>query len=104
MSKLVRNGPGFRIRAEGGHVRVADSHEMTRLLARKLVEEAEEIVACIDRDHLAGAVEELGDLTEVIRALRGQLAIRKDDIRAARRMKRTREGDFSERLVWENRR
>jgi predicted house-cleaning noncanonical NTP pyrophosphatase (MazG superfamily) len=105
--KLVRNGPGQRIRAEGGVVRVADRHEMLGLLARKLVEEAQEVLALADDPNATGyssitrLVEELGDVTEVIRGLRRVASIRKDDIRVARRAKRLREGDFDDRLVWE---
>lgn len=102
-TKLVRNGPGQRIRAEGGTVRVADRHEMLGLLARKLIEEAQEVLAIADDPNgsITRLVEELGDVTEVIRGLRRVANIRKDDIRSARRAKRLREGDFAERLVWE---
>jgi predicted house-cleaning noncanonical NTP pyrophosphatase (MazG superfamily) len=100
--KLVRNGPGFRIRAEGGQIRVAERHELQVLLAQKLVEEAQEVLAVIqnERGSHADTVAELADVTEAIRGLRRAANIRKDDIRAARRAKRLREGDFSERLVW----
>jgi len=103
--KLVRNGPGQRVRAEGGSVRVADPHEMLGLLARKLVEEAQEVLALVQGPHgtisdVIDVIEELADVTEVIRGLRRVVGIRKDDIRLARRTKRTREGDFEERLVW----
>lgn len=100
--KLVRTGPGFRIRAEGGRVRVAGRDEMLRLLAQKLVEEAQEVLAVADNPTSQTAlVEELADVTEVIRGLRRIAHVRKDDIRSARRAKRLREGDFDERLVWE---
>jgi len=101
IEKLVRTGPGFRIRADGGKVRVAERDEMLRLLAHKLVEEAREVLAAVDNPISQTAiVEELADVTEVIRGLRRAAHIRKDDIRSARRTKRTREGDFDERLVW----
>lgn len=99
--KLVRNGPGQRIRAEGGFVRVAGEHEMPLLLARKLVEEAQEVLAVIEGNgpH-ANLVEELADVTEVVRGLRHFAHVRKDDVRVARRAKRVRAGDFEQRLVW----
>jgi len=99
----VRNGPGQRIRAEGGKIRVAAPHELQLLLARKLVEEAQEVLALVqgaDGAH-ADVIEELADVTEVVRGLRRIANIRKDDIRSARRAKRMREGDFDECLVWE---
>jgi predicted house-cleaning noncanonical NTP pyrophosphatase (MazG superfamily) len=103
IEKLVRNGPGTRIRAEGrGRIRVAGEHEMPLLLARKLVEDAQEVLAGIqtgvDRTKI---VEELADVAEVIHGLRNAVGIRKDDVRAARHAKRIREGDFDQRLVWE---
>ena len=78
---------------------------MLGLLARKLVEEAQEVLALVQGPHgtisdVIDVIEELADVTEVIRGLRRVVGIRKDDIRLARRTKRTREGDFEERLVW----
>lgn len=100
--KLVRNGPGQRIRAEGGKVRVAGEHEMKLLLARKLVEESQEVLALAENNGTqAATVEELADVAEVIHAFRNVMSIRKDDVRAARSIKRVRAGDFGERLVWE---
>jgi predicted house-cleaning noncanonical NTP pyrophosphatase (MazG superfamily) len=100
--KLVRNGPGERIRAEGGRIRVADENEMRTFVARKLVEEAQEVLAALEDETapLTQVVEELADVTEAIRGLRRVAHIRKDDIRAARRAKRLREGDFEQRFVW----
>lgn len=102
MEKLVRNTPGHRIVAQGGKVRVAEPSEMPLLLARKLVEEAQEVLAVIEgtggHERL---VQELADVTEAIRGLRQVAHVRKDDLRAARRTKRAHAGDFSERLVWE---
>ncbi len=102
IEKLVRNGPGERIRAEGGAIRVADEREMRLLVARKLVEEAQEVLAALEDETtpLSQVVEELADVTEVVRSVRQLLNIRKDDIRAARRAKRLREGDFEQRFVW----
>lgn len=102
MEKLVRNTPGQRIVAQGGKVRVAEPFEMPLLLARKLVEEAQEVLAVIES--VGGheqLVQELADVTEVIRGLRQVAHVRKDDLRSARRTKRSHAGDFSERLVWE---
>ena len=99
--KLVRNGPGFRLRADGATIRVADRAEMPVLLARKLVEEAQEVLAAVQGDEPhADVVGELADVTEAIRGLRRAMHVRKDDIRAARRAKRMREGDFDQQLVW----
>jgi predicted house-cleaning noncanonical NTP pyrophosphatase (MazG superfamily) len=99
--KLVRNGPGQRIRAEGGKVRVAGEHEMRRLLARKLVEEAQEVLAAVEDNKQSQVIEELADVAEVLHALRNVTGIKKDDVRVARNAKRMRKGDFDERLVWE---
>ena len=99
--KLVRNGPGFRLRADGAVVRVAGRHEMPVLLARKLVEEAQEVLAAVEGGNPhTNVVEELADVTEAIRGLRRAVHVRKDDIRTARRAKRVREGDFDQQLVW----
>jgi predicted house-cleaning noncanonical NTP pyrophosphatase (MazG superfamily) len=106
IGKLVRNGPGQRIRTEGGKVRVAQLHEMQLLLARKLVEEAQEVLAiiqAIDREGFdrEAIIEELADVAEVIHAFRGVTSVKKDEVRSARRDKTRRQGDFDERLVWE---
>lgn len=106
--KLVRDIPGQRIRAEGGNVRVASAHEMTSLLARKLVEEANEVVQAVvlwDAEqepgkHRPQIVEELADAAEVIATLRRMFYISEEELEHAMQMKRADKGTFTHRLVW----
>jgi len=101
MEKLVRNGPGRRIRDEGGDVRIATSSEMPTLLAHKLIEEAQEVFAALEsgaeRKALVG---ELIDVTAVLDGLCAALQVSAEEFEQTHSAKLQREGDFSERFVW----
>ena len=101
IEKLVRNGPGQRIRNEGGNIRIAAPSEMPVWLARKLVEEAQEVLAALENngDHRV-LVGELADVSEVMFALREALTVSAEELRQARNAKLRREGDFNQCFVW----
>lgn len=109
--KLVRDQPGTRIQAEGGRIRVAEPHEMPVLLARKLVEEAQEVLAEIERaakgmsvsEHItywASMIEELGDVETVLAYLRRVTRISSVSVRDRQIQKNNEAGSFDKRLVW----
>ena len=109
--KLVRDQPGARIQAEGGQIRVALPHEMPVLLARKLVEEAQEVLAEIERaakgtsvsEHISywsNMIEELGDVETVLVHLRRVTRISHVSVRDRQVQKNNEAGGFDKRLVW----
>lgn len=105
--KLVRDNPGMRMRAEGIAVREATVAEMPMLLAHKLVEEAQEVLAEIRAlqeaafpEQTAGrAIREMADVFEVLAALRAALDVTIFDIVNHGDAKTAREGNFNMRLV-----
>jgi predicted house-cleaning noncanonical NTP pyrophosphatase (MazG superfamily) len=98
MAKLVRDLVPDIIRSAGGdpRVRPARPDEHTLLLKRKLVEEAQEVLAATDRHCL---LEELADVWEVFQSLASALELTMGDIERARADKKRRCGGFERALV-----
>jgi predicted house-cleaning noncanonical NTP pyrophosphatase (MazG superfamily) len=100
--KLVRDRIPERIRANGElcvldqHYRKAQPEEMRELLVAKLHEETDEIARAPSR---LAIVEELADLTEVIRHLGEIHGIEPVEIERARRDKSNERGSFYDRIV-----
>ena len=95
--KLVRNGIP-RLIAEAGktcETRVLDEVEYCRALRAKLVEEAEEVKAEVDRSAL---VAELADVAEVMEALMEAYGIDPAQVRLAQDEKRAQRGGFEDRV------
>jgi len=109
--KLVRDQPGTRIQAEGGQIRIAAPHEMPVLLARKLVEEAQEVLAEIEHAakgmcvaeviiHTSKLLDELSDVETVLASLRRAARISHVSVRDRQVQKNNEAGGFDKRLVW----
>jgi predicted house-cleaning noncanonical NTP pyrophosphatase (MazG superfamily) len=75
-----------------------DDAEFNKQLRIKLLEEAHEVVATKNRDHL---IDELGDLYEVIDTIADLHGISKDEILRAQSQKREEKGGFSSRTFVE---
>jgi predicted house-cleaning noncanonical NTP pyrophosphatase (MazG superfamily) len=99
--KLVRDEVGGRMIAEGLVVRVASPSELVGLLARKLVEEAQEVLAAIESDgNPADVIEELGDVELAMFSLKRAMGIHDVHVLAAAHDKTRREGAFNRGFVW----
>jgi len=99
--KLIRDGIPALARVDGRtlETRPAQDHELDRLLALKLVEEAHEALdALLDGRH-SGVLGELADLQTVIDAIAVRKGLTRAQIDAAVRAKREERGGFEAGLV-----
>jgi predicted house-cleaning noncanonical NTP pyrophosphatase (MazG superfamily) len=81
-----------------GHVfRVADKSEYEDLLMNKLMEEAKEVIEATNR---ADLITELGDLLDVIEAIRVEHCISRDLLESYRMQKNQERGGYGGRVVW----
>ncbi len=94
--KLVRDNIPALIEESGDTAAThrASEEEYRERLRAKLLEEAEEF-------HESGAVEELGDVLEVVHAICEQYAISWEELERIRHAKREERGGFAERIVLE---
>jgi predicted house-cleaning noncanonical NTP pyrophosphatase (MazG superfamily) len=104
MEKLVRHKIKFDSTAK---LRVCRDSERNRLLARKLVEESDEVlqIVMVHDDFIPMAqrkeqlMEELADVKEVVATIAEAYSIPMDDICSLQDRKRTREGGFLDKVL-----
>ncbi len=96
--KLVRDRIPQIIREDGAEpiVRTADPEEYRSRLRDKLGEEVAEFLAADE----AGALEELADVLEIVRALAADLGVAPDQLEKIRESKARERGGFTQRVVW----
>ncbi|GAA3162316.1 MULTISPECIES: nucleoside triphosphate pyrophosphohydrolase [Streptomyces] len=96
--KLVRDRIPQIIREDGAEpiVRTAGPEEYRRRLRDKLGEEVAEFLAADE----TGALEELADVLEVVRALAVDLGVGSGQLEKAREAKARERGGFAGRIVW----
>ena len=94
--KLVRDNIPEIIQASGGEpvIRILGEKEYLEELVKKLKEE----VAEFEEDH---SIEELGDIKEVLIAIREALGVRAGELEDIRRKKATKNGRFKKRIYLE---
>ncbi len=99
-NKLVRDRIPEIVSEGGGGARVVRAHETQAswLLRHKLIEEAFEVW----RSNGDALVEELADLSEVVRAISDHLGVDLEEVEAVRRRKREERGGFDQLLYLES--
>lgn len=98
MEKLVRDYiQSFSEQVKDGRkFRIATKEEMPKLLAEKLQEEVNEVLAATSGKHLT---EELADVMDVIQAIADFRGISIDDVYDCQYKKRLEKGGFHKRVV-----
>ena len=94
-NKLVRDKVPANIASDGQRavLTVVRGEELLQAMRRKVVEEANELSQAETREQ---AIEEIGDLLEIIAAYRKEMGIRPDEVQAAMMRKTSRSGNFTQ--------